>query len=60
MSLPALTAACVFLELDRRYGTHFFDTARGGNPLMWQQLFLVFWTPLGLRDLPAGHWHGLS
>ena len=45
MSLPALTAACVFLELDRRYGTHFFDSARGGNPLMWQQLFWFFGHP---------------
>jgi heme/copper-type cytochrome/quinol oxidase subunit 1 len=30
MSLPALTVACIFLELDRRWGTHFFDVARGG------------------------------
>ena len=45
MSLPALTAACVFLELDRRYGTHFFDSSRGGNPLMWQQLFWFFGHP---------------
>jgi len=29
-SLPALTAAVVFLELDRRWGTRFFDVGRGG------------------------------
>jgi cytochrome c oxidase subunit 1/cytochrome c oxidase subunit I+III len=44
-SLPALTAACLFLELDRRWGTHFFDTARGGNVLLWQQLFWFFGHP---------------
>jgi cytochrome c oxidase subunit I len=45
MSLPALTVACVFLELDRRWGTHFFDTARGGSALLWQQLFWFFGHP---------------
>jgi cytochrome c oxidase subunit I len=45
MSLPALTVACVFLELDRRYGTHFFKTPFGGNVLLWQQLFWFFGHP---------------
>lgn len=44
-ALPALTAACVFLELDRRWGTHFFDQSAGGNPLLWQQLFWFFGHP---------------
>ena len=44
-SLPALTVACVFLELDRRWGTHFFDVARGGSALLWQQLFWFFGHP---------------
>src|SRR3954469_3358127 len=44
-SLPALTAACVFLELDRRWGTHFFDVHQGGNVLLWQQLFWFFGHP---------------
>lgn len=44
-ALPALTAACVFLELDRRWGTHFFDIAGGGNPILWQQLFWFFGHP---------------
>jgi heme/copper-type cytochrome/quinol oxidase subunit 1 len=44
-SLPALTAACVFLELDRRWGTHFFDPKGGGFPLLWQQIFWFFGHP---------------
>lgn len=44
-ALPALTVACVFLELDRRWGTHFFEIAGGGNPMLWQQLFWFFGHP---------------
>ncbi len=43
--LPPLTAANVFVELDRRWHTHFFDTAHGGNPLLWQHLFWMFGHP---------------
>lgn len=45
MSLPALTVACVFLELDRHWFTHFFDISFGGNVLLWQQLFWFFGHP---------------
>jgi heme/copper-type cytochrome/quinol oxidase subunit 1 len=45
LSLPALTAALVFLELDRQWGTHFYDVARGGSLLLWQQLFWFFGHP---------------
>jgi cytochrome c oxidase subunit I len=44
-ALPALTVACVFLELDRMWGFHFFDAARGGDPVMWQHLFWFFGHP---------------
>jgi cytochrome c oxidase subunit I+III len=44
-ALPALTVACMFLELDRRWGTHFFDPAQGGSVLLWQQLFWFFGHP---------------
>lgn len=44
-SLPALTAALVFLELDRLFGTHFYDVTAGGQPLLWQQLFWIFGHP---------------
>ena len=44
-AMPALTVACVFLFLDRRVGTHFFDAAEGGHPLLWQHLFWIFGHP---------------
>jgi len=44
-ALPALTAANIMLELDRRYFTHFFDVSHGGNPLLWQHLFWFFGHP---------------
>jgi cytochrome c oxidase subunit I len=44
-ALPSLTVACVMLYLDRRFGTHFFDAAAGGHPLLWQHLFWIFGHP---------------
>src|SRR4029453_1306195 len=44
-AMPALTAACVFLYLDRRLGMHFFDAVAGGHPLLWQHLFWIFGHP---------------
>ncbi|HEY4010396.1 MAG TPA: cytochrome c oxidase subunit I [Acidobacteriaceae bacterium] len=44
-ALPALTADCIFLELDRRWGTHFFKIAGGGDIFLWQQLFWFFGHP---------------
>ena len=45
VSLPALTVACLALELDRQYGTAFFDVSRGGDPLLWQHWFWFFGHP---------------
>ena len=44
-SLPALTAACIFLFFERRFGMHFFDVAHGGHSLLWQHLFWIFGHP---------------
>ena len=44
-AMPALTLACIFMELERRWGMHFFGIASGGNPLLWQQLFWFFGHP---------------
>jgi heme/copper-type cytochrome/quinol oxidase subunit 1 len=45
IALPALVADCVFLELQRKLGFHFFDVAHGGEPLLWQHLFWFFGHP---------------
>jgi cytochrome c oxidase subunit 1/cytochrome c oxidase subunit I+III len=44
-ALPSLTAATLFLELDRMLGFHFYDAAHGGDPLLWQNLFWIFGHP---------------
>jgi cytochrome c oxidase subunit I len=44
-AMPSLTAACVMLYFDRRFGMHFFDAAAGGHPLLWQHLFWIFGHP---------------
>jgi cytochrome c oxidase subunit I+III len=43
--IPAVSLAFFLLWLDRQYGTHFFDTAQGGQPLLWQHLFWIFGHP---------------
>jgi len=44
-ALPSLTVALVMLELDRKFGFHFFDTEGGGDPILWQHLFWIFGHP---------------
>jgi heme/copper-type cytochrome/quinol oxidase subunit 1 len=44
-ALPSLSVACVFLYLDRRFGTHFFDPSNGGSAILWQHLFWIFGHP---------------
>ena len=44
-ALPSLSAASLFLELDRQLGFHFYDAGFGGNPLLWQNLFWIFGHP---------------
>ncbi len=45
VAFPVLTGALVMLEADRRFGTHFFDPAAGGSPVLWQHLFWFFGHP---------------
>src|SRR5579884_2573437 len=45
IAMPALTAACVMLELDRQWGFHFYDPMHGGIVLLWQHLFWFFGHP---------------
>jgi cytochrome c oxidase subunit 1/cytochrome c oxidase subunit I+III len=44
-ALPVLTTDLMFLELSRMFGLHFFDPGRGGEPLLWQDLFWFFGHP---------------
>jgi cytochrome c oxidase subunit I+III len=53
-AIPPLTVANLFLELERRFGFHFFDAAGGGDPVLWQHLFWIFGHPeVYLVILPA-------
>ncbi|HEX6776802.1 MAG TPA: cbb3-type cytochrome c oxidase subunit I, partial [Ktedonobacterales bacterium] len=53
-AIPSLTAASAFLFLDRHLGTHFYQYAFGGDPLLWQHLFWSFGHPeVYILILPA-------
>jgi cytochrome c oxidase subunit I+III len=44
-AMPPLVVASMMLGLDRIVGTHFFNVAAGGDPLLWQHLFWFFGHP---------------
>ena len=44
-ALPVLAIALFLLTFDRFWGTHFFDVAAGGDPVLWQHLFWMFGHP---------------
>lgn len=45
LAVPAVSLAFFLLWLDRNAGTHFFDVAHDGRPLLWQHLFWMFAHP---------------
>lgn len=45
-SFPSLTAAIIFLELERKFGFHFFDPRYGGSAILYQHLFWIFGHPI--------------
>ncbi|MEU4362634.1 cytochrome c oxidase subunit I [Promicromonospora sp. NPDC023987] len=45
LAFVPLLVGSLLLELDRNIGTAFFDTERGGDPLLWQHLFWIFGHP---------------
>src|SRR5688500_15654118 len=54
LAFPAITIALVFLQFDRFFGTNFYTTAAGGDPLLWQHLFWIFGHPeVYILILPA-------
>src|SRR3954468_24050774 len=54
LAFPVITIALVFLQFDRFFGTNFYTTTAGGDPLLWQHLFWIFGHPeVYILILPA-------
>ncbi len=54
LALPALTASCVMLLVDRLFSAHLFLPSEGGSALMWQHFFWSFGHPeVYIMALPA-------
>jgi cytochrome c oxidase subunit 1 len=53
-AMPVIAVALFQLMFERVFGAVFFDTAKGGDPILWQHLFWVFGHPeVYIMILPA-------
>ena len=54
VAFPVLNASLVMIIIDRLLNAHFFTSATGGSPIMWQHLFWTFGHPeVYILALPA-------
>ncbi|MFP5384850.1 MAG: cytochrome c oxidase subunit I [Bacteriovoracia bacterium] len=44
-AFPPLIAGDILLEVERAFDWPFFDSSRGGDPVLWQHLFWIFGHP---------------
>ncbi len=53
-SIPIIAVALFMITFDRQFGSQFFQTANGGDPILWQHLFWLFGHPeVYILILPA-------
>jgi len=54
LAFPVITIALFFMQFDRFFGTNFYNTFAGADPLLWQHLFWIFGHPeVYILVLPA-------